>query len=248
MNTVPAISPDPADGGIAQPAAQGRQRIALVAGATGLVGAELCRQLQQDPAFSQVVVLARRPLPVAAPPLQVEVVDFARIGEWDPEVELDTVFCALGTTIRQAGSEAAFRTVDFDLILEIAKLARRGRARHFVLVSALGADPASRVFYLRVKGEAEEAVRALGLPHVAVLRPSVLEGDRSEPRPGERVASAVGKVLGPLMLGPLEKYRPTPAVRVAEAMRHVASPGREGFEVLDPVAIMRWQERGGLFT
>jgi uncharacterized protein YbjT (DUF2867 family) len=247
LDTVPATSPASTDDGAAPPAAESG-RIALVAGATGLVGAELCRQLRGDDTYAHVLVLARRQPPEAQPPLQVEVVDFARIGEWDPDVTLDTVFCALGTTIRKAGSEAAFRAVDFDLVVEMARLAKRAHAQHFVMVSALGADSTSRVFYLRVKGEAEEAVRSLGLPHVAVLRPSILEGERAEPRRGERAAKVVGKVLGPVMVGPLEKYRPTPAVRVAEAMRYVARPGREGFEVLDPVSIMRWRERGGLFA
>lgn len=245
MDTVPAsaLASDDGESHASQP-----NRIALVAGATGLVGAELCRQLRDDPAFSQVIMLARRPPPVAEPPLQAAVVDFSRIGEWEPDVALDTVFCALGTTIAKAGSEAAFRAVDFDLVVAMARLAERGRARHFVMVSSLGADPASRVFYLRVKGEAEEAVRTIGLPHVAVLRPSVLEGERAERRPGERAASVAGRILRPLLVGPLEKYRPTPAVRVAEAMRYVARPGREGFEVLDPVDIARWRERVGLLA
>ena len=224
------------------------QRIAMVAGASGMVGSELCRQLRHDRRFAPVVVLARSTPPVTDPPLQIEIVDFGRIGEWNPGVPIDTVFCALGTTIRKAGSEAAFRAVDYDLVLEMARLALRGRARHFVFVSSLGADPNSGVFYLRVKGEAEEAVRALGLPHVAVLRPSFLDGRRDEPRPGEKAARLVGRALKPLLLGPLEKYRPTPAAKVAEAMRQVAQPGREGFEVLDPVSISRWQERTRLLA
>jgi uncharacterized protein YbjT (DUF2867 family) len=219
------------------------QRIALVAGASGMVGTELCNQLRRDRRFAPVVVLARTAPPVTAPPLQVEIVDFSRIGEWNPSVALDTVFCALGTTIRKAGSEAAFRAVDFGLVLEMARLAQRGNARHFIFVSSLGADPASSVFYLRVKGEVEEAIRALDLPHAVALRPSLLEGERPEPRPREKTARVVGRVLKPLLLGPLEKYRPTPAAKVAEAMRYVAQPGREGFEVLDPVDIARWQER-----
>ena len=138
------------------------QRIALVAGASGMVGTELCNQLRRDRRFAPVVVLARSRPPITEPPLQIEIVDFARIGEWNPSVQLDTVFCALGTTIRKAGSEAAFRAVDHDLVLEMARLAQRGQARHFIFVSSLGADPGSNIFYLRVKGEAEEAVRALG--------------------------------------------------------------------------------------
>ncbi len=223
-----------------------QQRIALVAGASGLVGTALCNQLRRDRRFAPVVVLARRQPAISEPPLQVEIVDFSRIGQWDPSVSLDTVFCALGTTIRQAGSEAAFRAVDFDLVLEIARLAKRGNARHFIFVSSLGANPDSSVFYLRVKGEVEEAVKTLGLPHVAALRPSFLDGNRTTPRPGEKAARIVGRILRPVLWGPLEKYRPTPAEKVAEAMRLVSQPGREGYEVLDPVAISRWQTRTSL--
>ena len=223
-----------------------RQRIALVAGASGMVGTALCSQLRHDPRFSPVVVLARSQPPVTEPPLQVEIVDFSLIGQWNPGVALDTVFCALGTTIKQAGSEAAFRAVDFDLVLEMAQLAKRGNARHFVFVSSLGADPTSRIFYLRVKGEAEEAIKALDLPHAVALQPSFLDGKRPVYRRGERAGQFIGRALSPLLLGPLEKYRPTAAAKVAEAMRQVAQPGREGFEVLDSVAISRWKERSRL--
>ena len=115
-------------------------------------------------------------------------------------------------------------------------------------MSSVGADPGSNIFYLRVKGEAEEAVRALGLPHTVALRPSFLEGTRAEARPGELAARVVGRVLRPLLLGPLEKYRPTPAAKVAEAMRYMSQHGREGFEVLDAVAINRWEERSTLLS
>ena len=236
VGSPPAVAADP-------PSTASGQRIALVAGASGMVGTALCTQLRRDRRFAPVVVLARSQPPVTDPPLQVEIVDFSRIGEWNPGVALDTVFCALGTTIKQAGSEAAFRAVDFDLILEMARLAKRGNARHFIFVSSLGADPASRIFYLRVKGETEEAVKALGLPHAVALRPSFLEGERAVYRRGERVGQWVGRVIAPLLLGPLEKYRPTSAAMVAEAMRQVAQPGREGFEVFDSVAISRWKER-----
>lgn len=238
MQTIESMPADKAPG----------QRIALVAGASGMVGRELCNQLRRDRRFAPVVVLARSRPPVTDPPLQIEIVDFSRIGEWNPSVELDTVFCTLGTTIKKAGSEEAFRAVDFDLVVEMAKLAKRGNARHFIFVSSLGADPASGIFYLRVKGEAEDAVKALDLPHAAALRPSFLDGERTVARPGEKAARVVGRVLKPLLLGPLEKYRPTPAAKVAEAMRYVAQSGRAGFEVLDPVAISRWEERSSLLA
>ena len=232
-----SAGPLPADVGPAETAA-----IALVAGATGLVGSALCRQLQADGRYGQVVVLARGATPDWPAPLQVAQIDFARLDEWQPTVPIDTVFCALGTTMRKAGSETAFRAVDHDLVLAIARLAQRARARHFVFVSSVGADPASRTFYLRVKGETEAAIRALGLPHVVALRPALLLGPRTDGRsadrrPAERMAQAAGAALGPLMVGPLARYRPIEADRVARVMRAMAEPGREGYEVLEPPAI-----------
>ncbi len=184
-------------------------RIAIVVGATGLVGSALCRQLQHDGRYDPVVVLTRRPLAFAAsPPLQVETIDFSRLDEWKPEVAVETVFCALGTTMQKAGSEAAFRAVDQDLVLAVARLARRAQARHFIMVSSIGANASASPFYLRVKGETEDAVAAMDLPHVAVLRPSLLTGERDERRPSERGLQAAGRVLAPLMIGKLARYRP----------------------------------------
>ena len=212
-------------------------RLALVVGATGLIGTALCRQLQTDGRFSPVVVLTRGEAPDWGPPLQVERIDFSRIDDWQPTIAIDTVFCALGTTMRKAGSEAAFRAVDHDLVLAVARLAARTQVRHFVLVSSIGADPASGNFYLRVKGETEADVRALNLPHVAVMRPSLLAGPRAERRTGERAMQAAGAMFGPLMVGPLARYRPLEAERVAEVMRAVADPSRQGFETLETPAI-----------
>ena len=214
-------------------------RIAIVVGATGLVGSALCRQLQRDGRYDPVVVLTRRPLPLEGPPLQVETIDFSRLDEWKPEVAVDTVFCALGTTMHKAGSEVAFRAVDQDLVLAVARLARRARARHFVMVSSIGANASAAPFYLRVKGETEDAVAAMDLPHVAVLRPSLLTGERTERRPSERWLQLAGRLLAPLMIGKLARYRPIAGEDVATAMRVLAASERAGFEVIETGAIGR---------
>jgi len=156
-------------------AAASRGRIAAVAGASGLVGRCLVERLCADPGVAQVHALVRRALPVAHPKLRTHVVDVAA----PPALPaLDEVYLALGTTIKVAGSQAAFRAVDFDANLAVARAALAAGARHCGLVSALGANARSAVFYSRVKGELEDALAALPFEALVIARPAMLRGDR----------------------------------------------------------------------
>jgi uncharacterized protein YbjT (DUF2867 family) len=205
---------------------------ALVAGATGLVGQEIVRQLAADGAWREVRALARRGLPPALqlPGVVVLPADFERLGAHPEWFRVDHVFCALGTTIRQAGSQPAFRRVDFDYALEVARLGRAEGARHFLLVSALGADARSRIFYNRVKGELEDAVRALGYPAVTIARPSLLLGQRTERRIGEELA----RLIGPFVPA---RWRPVHARQVAAALVNAARSGAGGVTMLENPAL-----------
>ncbi|MDP9348399.1 MAG: oxidoreductase [Gemmatimonadota bacterium] len=214
-------------------------RTALVAGATGLVGGHLVDLLLEDPAWDAVTVLARRPLSRAHPKLRQEVVDFDRLEEHAGGLHATDVFCALGTTIRAAGSREAFRRVDLEYPRRLAEIASRSGAERFLLVSALGADARSRVFYNQVKGEAEAAVRAHPFAGVAVFRPSLLLGERTEHRPGEEVAKRLSGPLGFLLVGPLRKYRPIQARTVARAMVRLAREGVRGVRVVESDEIER---------
>jgi uncharacterized protein YbjT (DUF2867 family) len=199
------------------------QRSALLVGATGLVGSFLLERLLASPRYARVVVWARREIGKTHPKLKVEIVDFERLAR--RRLEADDVFCCLGSTIRQAGSQKAFHHVDFDYPVALAGAAARSGARRFLVVSALGANKRSRVFYNRVKGEMEEAVRIAAVPQTTIFRPSLLSGPRKEERLGEKIGLVVGSVLGPL----LGKYRPIHADRVAAAMVRAAEldlPGR----------------------
>lgn len=200
-------------------------RRALIAGATGLVGAYCLDEVLASTTYASVVVLARRPLGRDHAKLVARIVDFSRLDTEEPPVPADDAFCCLGTTLRQAGSREAFRKVDFDYVVSFARFARRGGARRFAVVSSLGADRRSRVFYSRVKGEAEDALRRVGFESLVILRPSLLLGPRHPPRLGERVAGAAAFVAGPLMIGPLRRYRPVHARLVAQTMVQLA--GRE---------------------
>lgn len=209
------------------------RRTALLAGATGLVGGHCLDLLLQDDAWEQVAVLGRRELGTTHRKLVQRVVDFERLAELGDLPRIDDVFCCLGTTMKHAGSEAAFRRVDFTYVHELAQLASRHRAGQFLLVSALGADRHSRVFYNRVKGEVEDAVRKLPFDSVHIFRPSLLLGERRESRPGERLAILAGRALGFMFVGPLGRYRPIEARAVAAAMVRIAKAAARGIQVYE---------------
>ena len=200
----------------------------LLAGATGLVGGECLRILLADPAFDPVVVLARREIPMENPPpkLQTHIVDFDRLSTHAPLFAVDQIICALGTTIKQAGSRERFRRVDLEYPIEMARLGLEKGARHFLLVSSLGADARSRVFYNRVKGELEEKLLALPYRSITIVRPSLLLGDRKEFRLGEEIA----KRFAFLIPG---NYKPVRASAVAAAIVGAAREDRPGSRVVE---------------
>lgn len=198
---------------------------ALIAGASGLIGRSLCQQLQAEPAFSQLTALVRRPAGLAGGKLAELQVDYAQLAR-TPLPQVDTVFCCLGSTIKQAGSQAAFRQVDCDYVLALAQAARAAGARHFLVVSALGADANSPVFYNRVKGEMEAALQALDYPRLTIARPSLLLGERAEFRLGERVAAKLG------WLAPA-RWRPIAAEQVARALLRLALTPGQGVQVVE---------------
>lgn len=196
----------------------------LIAGATGLVGRHALRFALDDARVSHVVAPTRRPLQPHAK-LHNPIVDFDALPADAPWWRVDAVACALGTTLRDAGSREAFRRVDLDYVRAIAAHARAGGARSFALVSSIGAGRAARTFYLRTKGEAEDAVAACGYPSVTVLRPSVIGGTRARTRPAEHLAMRALDALRPLVP---RRYRVVPAERIARVLVDgalAASPG-----------------------
>ncbi len=211
-----------------------KPRSALIAGASGLVGGECLQRLLATDQYSTVTVVTRRSLGALAghPKVRQVVVDFAQLDSVEAELRADHVFCALGTTIRKAGSQAKFRQVDFEYPRHLAELALRNGARHFSLVSALGASSKSGVFYSRVKGELEDALRAMRWPSLCLLRPSVIAGDRRESRPLERLGEAL------LRFGPAT-YRPVAASSIAAAMIATARREPRGVTIIESRDIRR---------
>jgi len=212
-------------------------RTALLLGATGLVGHHLLNVLLASDAYEAVTTLGRRETDQTHDKLTHHVIDFDQPPKDAAMYAAHDLFCCLGTTIKQAGSQEAFRKVDFTYPVRIGQRARAAGAKHYLLVSAIGADPSSSVFYNRVKGEVERAVQQLGYARVSLFRPSLLTGDRDEYRRGERIGNVLFKVATPLLVGPLKSLRPTPADAVADAMHYVASQEGKGPAIYDPQAI-----------
>jgi len=205
------------------------QRI-LLAGATGLTGEHLLDRLLNEPTVSRVLAPTRKPL------VKHQRLDNP-IGELQTLLplltgQLDTAFCCLGTTIKQAGSQAAFRAVDHDLVLAVGQRARALGARHFLVISALGANAHSSVFYNRVKGEMEEALKAQNWPQLTIVRPSLLLGPRSDFRLGERLAA-------PLMRWLPGKFRGIRACTLARALWRLALEESSGVRVVESDELRR---------
>lgn len=201
---------------------------AILAGATGVVGGECLRLLLASPHYARVIVVSRRALDDTGPrgKLRQVVVDFDRLDEVRARLRGDHVFCALGTTIRKAGSQAEFRKVDYEYPLRLAELTLGNGASHFSLVSALGASRSSPFFYSRVKGETEHGLRAMGWPSLAIMRPSVIAGERAESRPLEQLSERL------LRLAPAT-WRPVAASDIAAAMIVTALREPPGVTVLE---------------
>lgn len=198
----------------------------LILGATGLVGAECVRQFAESPRFDRVVALARRPLATTPPRVETHVIDFEQLDAAAQHFRVSHIVCALGTTIKQAGSQERFRRVDHDYPVVAARLGIREGAHHFLLVSALGANPQSRVFYSRVKGEVEDAIRALPFRSVTIVRPSLLLGERAELRLGEQIGKLFAGVVP-------KRYKPVEGSAVARTLLRSAVEDRPGVCIIE---------------
>jgi uncharacterized protein YbjT (DUF2867 family) len=203
-------------------------KIALVAGATGLVGGHLLNTLLDAPDYARVYAATRRPLGREHPRLANRVVVFNRMAEQLKGLVVNDAYCCIGTTIKAAGSEDAFRDVDLDAVVLFAQAARALQATRFVVVSSVGADIQSKKFYLRTKGEMEDAITTVGFPSVDILQPSLLLGDRKQMRPLELTGRIFAPLVNPLLTGSREVYRAIPADVVAKGMLGAARRGTKG--------------------
>lgn len=203
-------------------------KVALLVGASGLVGSHLLDALLEAPDIGRVYAVTRRPLGHEHPRLANRIVQFDRLEEQLKGLTYHVAFCCLGTTIRRAGSQQDFRRVDFDYVLASARAARAAQAQRFIVVSCVGADPRARNFYLRVKGETEQALAGLGFASLDIFQPSLLLGMRRESRPLELACRMLMPLANPLLFGAYAQYRGIPAATVAAGMLGAARSGRRG--------------------
>ncbi len=190
----------------------------MLLGATGLTGGKVLEGLLSRDEVASVVAPVRRKLPLNHAKLVQHEIDFDRLDEHGELFAVDAIICCLGTTIKKAGSRDQFRKVDFSYPLKAAELGRAKGATAFVLMSAIAASSSSTVFYNRVKGELEDAVKALGYPVLAIYQPSLLLGERDEQRTAEALGMKAMPLINRALIGPLERFRGIEAACVASAM------------------------------
>lgn len=197
-----------------------RDAIAIVIGATGQTGELLTEKLLEDPAFQKVRVLARKPVAVTHSKLESVVVDFNNLPELKKAIgNGQIIFSCIGTTMKSVkGNRQVYRSIDYGINVNVAKLGFENGFIKFVLMSAVGANPASSNFYLSLKGETEKAIAAIPFESVHIMQPSMLLGRRREKRAGEQIAKMFSKVVSILLIGTFKKYKPIASATVAEAM------------------------------
>jgi uncharacterized protein YbjT (DUF2867 family) len=211
--------------------------IALLAGATGAVGSRLLERLLERPDGTRVITVGRRAPPRSHPRLEHLQAELARIPAVLADRRCSEAFCCLGTTLRTAGSKAAFRAVDLDGVAGFARAAHAAGAGFFGLVSSAGADPRALSFYLRTKGEAEAAVEALGFRSLAIMRPGLLRGRREEFRTLERLGQLAAPLMDRMLIGGLAGYRSVATGTVAAALDAAAQRQPAGVHRFDPAGI-----------
>lgn len=207
-------------------------KTALVAGATGLVGKKLLRQLLDSTEYTRVIALVRKPVQqLQHLKLQQIVVDYHRLEDYRAEMKADDVFCCLGTTIKQAGTQAQMIEIDVLYPVSVAMVAYKQGAKQFIVISSMGADPKSSIFYTRTKGDMEQRLQQVGYSSLSIVRPSLLLGKRKNSRAGEQFGAVVSQALSFLMIGPLRKYRGIEASDVARAMYRIAQTSKSGTHI-----------------
>lgn len=205
-------------------------KTAIVAGATGLIGSQLVAYLLDDPSYERVLALVRKKLERTHPKLIQVVTHFDENLEHEIKTYLpgSDLFCCLGTTIKKAKSKEQFRKVDLEYPMLLGNQALNFKATYFGIVTAMGADAGSKIFYSQVKGQVEEGLERLRLPSLHIFQPSLLLGERADARLGERIGTVLSVGIAPLLIGSLRKYKPIHAKTVTKAMQQAAKRGNKG--------------------
>lgn len=201
---------------------------AIIVGATGLIGADLLKKLLINDSYKQVLVITRKTVKIDNPKLKQLIIDFDDINKHEAEIIGDDVFCCLGTTAKKTPDKTLYKKIDYQYPLEVAKIAFKNGAKTYHLVSAMGADPKSSIFYNRFKGEIERDLKLVGFDTLHIYRPSLLDGDRKESRFLERMMIGIMRTINPILVGGMKKYRSIRIETVASAMIKQASVATKG--------------------
>ncbi len=212
-------------------------KTALVIGATGLIGKQLLETLLTDDYYHSVKTLSRKPINIVHPRHQNNIIDFDNVGQYRESMSADDVFCCLGTTMNQAKTKEAFRKVDLTYPYEIAEITKDLGAHQYLLVSALGADKTSSIYYNKIKGETEALITSVGFETLHIFRPSLLLGERAESRPGEDSAKLLYKAFSWLIPA---RYKGIDAGRVARAMNACAKEHKPGVSIHESLSLQKF--------
>ena len=208
-------------------------KTAIIAGSTGLIGSQLLKNLLESNQYDKIIALVRKEIPINSPKLKQVIVDFNKLQLINDYLKCDDVFCCLGTTIKKAGSQAEFYKVDFQYCLNLAIESHKNGASNFYLVTALGANANSKVFYNMVKGKLENEINNIGFNSFYIFRPSLLLGNRNEFRLGEKIMQMIMKPFSKLMFGSMKKYAAIESKQVAKAMYCLAvSNNKTGKQII----------------
>jgi uncharacterized protein YbjT (DUF2867 family) len=210
---------------------------AIVIGATGLIGSDLVLKLLDHPNYASVLVIGRRAIPTRHQKLIQLVVDFDNIDSHFQEINGDEVFCCMGTTKKQTPDEVEYRKIDYQYPLDVARIALANGAKQYHLVSSMGANINSSIFYSRTKGEVERELSQLPFESISIYRPSLLVGNRKQKRPSEKLMIGLMRFLNSLLIGKLRKYRSIAIEKVANAMLNQAQLGIKGVHIYESNAI-----------
>ncbi|MGB3775462.1 MAG: NAD-dependent epimerase/dehydratase family protein [Leeuwenhoekiella sp.] len=200
-------------------------KTAIILGITGLVGGVLAEQLFKDNDYEQVISFHRRKSGLQNQKLTEYIVDLFELEKEVERFKADVVFCCIGTTKSKTEDKSTYKSIDYGIPLQAAQLCEINAIPTFMAISAMGADASSSIFYNRVKGEMQRDIMKLTIPNRYFLQPALLSGDRNEKRVGESIANAIFKVINPILLGPLRKYRSIEPSKIATTMRVVAKNG-----------------------
>jgi hypothetical protein len=201
---------------------------AIIIGASGLIGSTLLDILLTQPEYTEVFVLVRKEIAVKHKKLTQLVVDFDKLDDYADVITGHAIFCCLGTTKKNTPDKNTYRKIDHDYPVKLAQIGAKNGVEQFHIVTALGADPNSSIAYPKLKGETEEDVKKSGIKSIYIYQPSMITGDRKENRPLEKIITVIMRVIDPLLIGSLKKYRSIPAKTIAMAMFKQSLTNNEG--------------------